>query len=319
MKFPLTLCTLAFFTTPSLFGYQDDYLEDNDTCATATPVAENVALFGSHSYNGLYVSKTDKDHYAFCVPPGSNVGVFAPFTHATADINLYLLLATSPECGTGSGTDELATGESTTNNESLTWFNTTGAPVELILEVSIPSSSIGDANTYNLVFSGIGNECYRTGTTFCDPANNNCSLRPTFLYGIPIVSGAGLLLMAEDGPFGQFGYFLVSRGMSSTGVMLSRGNFCLGGGTPFGRYNVAFPGSNLNSTGRFNNNGSTFSNLSNTGYPGGAGFIVPTTVPIAGAVSIMAGETWHFQLWHRDAACDMAGSSNFSNGLSVTF
>jgi len=47
----------------------------------------------------------------------------------------------------------------------------------------------------------------------------------------------------------------------------------------------------------------------------GSGFDVPATVPITGSPTISAGSTWHFQLWHREAA----GASNFSNGLSVTF
>jgi hypothetical protein len=32
----------------------------------------------------------------------------------------------------------------------------------------------------------------------------------------------------------------------------------------------------------------------------------------------LAGDTWHFQAWFRDTAA-AAGSSNFTNGLSVTF
>jgi hypothetical protein len=33
---------------------------------------------------------------------------------------------------------------------------------------------------------------------------------------------------------------------------------------------------------------------------------------------IVAGETWHFQYWHRDAVGGVAGA-NFSRGLSLSF
>ncbi|HPF13737.1 MAG TPA: hypothetical protein PLJ12_05680 [Planctomycetota bacterium] len=46
-----------------------------------------------------------------------------------------------------------------------------------------------------------------------------------------------------------------------------------------------------------------------------SGYDVPNTVPITGSPTIVAGSTWHFQLWHRENG----GASNFSNGLSVTF
>lgn len=31
-----------------------------------------------------------------------------------------------------------------------------------------------------------------------------------------------------------------------------------------------------------------------------------------------AGETWHFQAWHRDSG-SMGGTSNFTNGLEIVF
>ncbi|MEZ5974086.1 MAG: hypothetical protein R3E96_04340 [Planctomycetota bacterium] len=32
----------------------------------------------------------------------------------------------------------------------------------------------------------------------------------------------------------------------------------------------------------------------------GSGYDVPTSIPISGAGSISAGQTWYFQLWHRE-------------------
>ncbi len=51
----------------------------------------------------------------------------------------------------------------------------------------------------------------------------------------------------------------------------------------------------------------------------GKGYDVPIELPFTWfygeAIYVVPGQTWHFQLWHREAN----GSSNLSNGLSVTF
>ena len=87
----------------------------------------------------------------------------------------------------------------------------------------------------------------------------------------------------------------------------------IGGGNAFGRYNVTTGSGNLNSIGLFDTSGVLQNQVGTSTV--GSGFDVPLNVPIPGIGSIMTGETWHFQLWHREAA----GSSNFSNGLSVPF
>ncbi|MCA9003608.1 MAG: hypothetical protein KDB61_16915 [Planctomycetes bacterium] len=78
----------------------------------------------------------------------------------------------------------------------------------------------------------------------------------------------------------------------------------------FGRYNTTGA---LNSLGQFDNSG-TFISLGNTPL-GGTGYDVPSEIPVPSLPLIQSGETWNFQLWHRETG----GSSNFSNGLSVTF
>ncbi len=154
------------------------------------------------------------------------------------------------------------------------------------------------------------------GTPFCDPNENNSTGLPTVMtasFGTGV--GSDLSLESSQGPSGQFGYFLVGTASSEPGVMLtnSQGRLCLalGGGNSIGRYNVT--GTSFNSLGQFDAAGE-MQNLSGTSTSG-AGFDVPTTVPIAGSPTIMTGSTWHFQLWHRENG----GLSNFSNGLSVDF
>ena len=60
--------------------------------------------------------------------------------------------------------------------------------------------------------------------------------------------------------------------------------------------------------------GGTFQNLSGTSTSG-TGFDVPNQLPGPVGSTVMAGDTYHFQLWHREDG----GNSNFSNGFGFTF
>ena len=159
--------------------------------------------------------------------------------------------------------------------------------------------------------------CGGTGPpTFCDPNSPNSTGMPTVMTGATGSGvGSGLHLDASQGPPSQFGYFLVGTAVSDPGIMIpnSNGFLCLtlGGGNSLGRYNVG--GSQFNSLGQFDASGVLQNQVGTS--TSGTGYDVPTTVPIAGSPQIMTGETWHFQLWHRESG----GLSNFSNGLSVTF
>ena len=81
-----------------------------------------------------------------------------------------------------------------------------------------------------------------------------------------------------------------------------------------GRYNVA--GGQFNSIGMFDLNGRWTNPSGNSSI--GSGFDVPTSLPLTGTPTIQSGQTWHFQLWHRDTGTPMA-PQNFSNGWSVMF
>ena len=161
--------------------------------------------------------------------------------------------------------------------------------------------------------------------TFCDPANNNSSGGPAVLSG-SFGSGVGsdLHLSVSGGPLPladgsrMLGYFLVGNMNNAPGITLSDGQFCLVGlGGSFGRYNVG--GTDRNSVGFFDATGN-LQNIVGTGGTSGFGFDVPSDIEIAGfaPTTIMAGDTYHFQCWHRDTASG-SGHSNFSNGLTVAF
>ncbi len=285
----------------------DDAFEDNDDCATATPMGDGLTT-------GLVTQEPDLDNYAVTVPAGGTLDVTIYFTDALADVDLYLWEAASIDCGTGSTTANwLARGFSATNDETITWDNTSLVDVDYVIEVRTFTG--GGCNYYDLEIMGSTGSS-GGGVAFCNPANNNSTGLPTRLMGdMTATGGSGLHIEADQGPTGQFGYFLVGTGSSEPGIMLpmSAGRLCLavGGGNSIGRYNVT--GTQFNSLGSFNGSG-VLQNLVGTSSTG-TGYDVPSTLPLSGSPTIMPGSTWHFQLWHRENA----GSSNFSNGRSFTF
>ncbi len=155
----------------------------------------------------------------------------------------------------------------------------------------------------------------QAGVSFCTPFPNSTGT-PTALTGsFGNGVGSGLHLEVTDGVPGQFSYVLVGNEATS-GVLISNGVFCLVS-TPTARvfrYNIS--GGELNSSGNFDNQG-VFQNSVGTSLVG-SGFDVPDTIPASLFTPILAGSTWHFQVWHRDDPAG-AGTSTFSNGLSVTF
>jgi formylglycine-generating enzyme required for sulfatase activity len=159
------------------------------------------------------------------------------------------------------------------------------------------------------------------GTPFCNPMNVNSTGLSTTLTG-SWITGAGigggmsdLHLECTNGVPSELGYFLVSAGFSDPGgLVISNGLLCVGDATnAYLRYNVI--GTSSSSVGLFYASGVLVNFVSAS--TSGTGFDVPDEV--VGTPSVITdGSTWHFQVWHRDTP-GAAGSSNFSNGLSVTF
>ncbi|MFT5199338.1 MAG: hypothetical protein ACI87O_002007 [Planctomycetota bacterium] len=155
-----------------------------------------------------------------------------------------------------------------------------------------------------------------TGVPFCNPNNSNSTGFPAVLAGTTGSGvGSGLHLEITDGVPGQLAYLLAGN-EATVGIPVSNGQFCLVG-TPtasFFRYNVA--GTDMDSIGGFDASG-TWINVMGTSTTG-FGFDVPSTIPDSVPIPIVAGDTWHFQAWYRDTPAG-SGTSNFTNGLSVTF
>ncbi len=153
------------------------------------------------------------------------------------------------------------------------------------------------------------------GSIFCNPTFNSTAAKATLVGTTGSAVGANLHLEVDRGVPGEIGYFLAGNEVT-TGVAISGGMLCLiGTGTArVYRYNVA--GTISNSIGQFDGSG-VLQNIAGTSATG-TGFDVPDTIPGTVPLSILSGDTWHFQLWYRDTLAAQ-GSSNFSNGLSVTF
>ncbi len=119
-----------------LAGGSDDGFENNDTCAAAVSVGDGTA-------SNLVVKSTDEDWYSITLPAGNQLDVNLAFTHAYGDIDMKLFNA----CG---GT-QLAIAESATNNEALSYVNTSGSQQTLRLQVFLYSDT---RNGYALTISG---------------------------------------------------------------------------------------------------------------------------------------------------------------------
>lgn len=140
------------------------------------------------------------------------------------------------------------------------------------------------------------------GAAYCSPAVANSTGAPgrLELHGSAVAADNALSLEAEQLPPNSFGFFITSR---TAGFVVgpggSQGNLCLAGA--IGRYVGAGQIQNSGAGGHF----SYAPDLTLTPSP-------------AGFVSVMAGDTWNFQAWHRDAIGG-AATSNFTDAVALTF
>ena len=124
----------------------DDTLEQNDTCATAWPLAAGT-------YSGLVVKRLDEDWYAITVGAGSTLSGTFTYTHANGDIDLELYSS----CG---GTPVLIR-NGNVNNETLSYVNP-GATAVFYLRVFLATDT---RNEYSMVIS----------VPITGPSNDDCA------------------------------------------------------------------------------------------------------------------------------------------------
>lgn len=114
----------------------DDAVTTNNDCASAA--AGTVG-----SVTGLSVQFDVEDYWTYSVPAGQELTVDCLFLHSTADLDLRLF--DDGVCGTPT-----TSSGSTTDNEQVTYLNTTAAPVSVVLLVNIFQNS-GTCNDYDLI------------------------------------------------------------------------------------------------------------------------------------------------------------------------
>ena len=159
------------------------------------------------------------------------------------------------------------------------------------------SNATATVNFHNVEFATASGPI---GTNYCTAvANSTGTAGAMRASGSTIASTNDVTLTAENLPSNQFGIFVTSRtiGFSPGAGGTSNGNVCLGG--VIGRYIMG---------GQILATGSTGS------------FELPLDLNVTpqgnGVVSILAGETWHFQAWHRDG---VGLGSNFTDGIQIDF
>ncbi len=140
------------------------------------------------------------------------------------------------------------------------------------------------------------------GKSYCNPAVANSTGQPGRMSadGSEFASANDITLTASSLPPMSFGMLLASQGrgfMPMPGG--SQGNLCLGG--PIGRYQRAGQIQSSGAAGQI----ALALDLSQTPTPNGF-------------VAVQAGETWNFQMWHRDLVAGTA-TSNFTEGLEISF
>jgi hypothetical protein len=137
------------------------------------------------------------------------------------------------------------------------------------------------------------------GVPECGPAVLNSTGRPATIQAVGSVhlSDSAVRLVAQDLPNASNGYFLASLNAGFVpNAGNSQGTLCLGG--TIGRFNQQI---------QFSANDGFFSITVN-----------PNAIPQPnGAVPLLAGQTWRFQCWYRDA--NPNSTSNFTNATAVTF
>ncbi|MDG1490265.1 MAG: hypothetical protein P8M11_08770 [Planctomycetota bacterium] len=143
---------------------------------------------------------------------------------------------------------------------------------------------------------GTGETVYCMGAHTLNSVGQVAALATT---GSRVITANDLTLRASGLPGGSFGYFLNSlEHTAPTPLAIGQGVLCLGGG--IGRLNR--PGEILSAT------------------PAG---MVDLAIDLndlpspQGAVAVLPGDTWHFQLWYRDQ--NPTVTSNTSSALRIVF
>lgn len=268
-------------------NFIDDPWEDNDTLAQAVPLPTGLTT-------NLFIVAGDPDFYSLTIPAGQELQIQPVGLSGYHEFWLY-------------HSNGALVGP---RYNGVYYGPQSGSPLDVIVELRwFPGLAERDnCREYDLDVQFQPSD--PRFMSFCNPSAPNSAGRATILNGWVNAPqyGSRVTLGSFNGPFDQFGYFLVANQFADPGIPLGLGELCLTG--TIARYNVA--GSPLDSLGEYDHEG-IFQNVVGTGFFG-YGFIPPDDLPAPFGM-ILAGETWNFQVWHREPG----GQSHLSNGLSVQF
>jgi hypothetical protein len=271
----------------------DDALEENDDCASALPVPDSTHM-------NLFASLGDSDYYSVTVADGDTLTVNLTFAHLAGDIDGYIY----DPLACGDTLIFLDRGFSASDNEILSWDNTTGMEQTYIVGVVIYEFTSGpECNNYGMTIMGA--QPVEVGSNYCISSPNSVTPMGEFTGAIMSATGTTSVaandLVVSCGPMGAFQpviffYGTTKLGPGGNGLPFGEGLRCTGGDVvrffppgfsdPAGFYELA---------------------IDNT-----ANVVVTAPVPIADMA------TMHFQGWYRDP--DGGGTGfNLSDARTVTF
>ena len=170
---------------------------------------------------------------------------------------------------------------------------------ELILSYAISFEGAGAHMSLDLVHldTRFDGNCVDTiGTNYCQNEVNSTGFVATLIAtGSEMASQNDLTLQATQLPLNQFGYFVAGTAQGffpNPGG--SDGNLCLSGA--IARFNDVSQIRNSSTTGEFSVD------------------IDLTSIPTNPVQSVVAGQSWSFQCWHRDG-----NTSNFTDAVTIAF
>ena len=281
----------------------DDALEPNDDCSQALALAPGT-------YTDLVVFKNiSDDFFTVSVPDGGDLTVDVLFSTALGDIDCYLYDSSTVGTTCGDKANFLDNGFTGSDNEQMTWSNTTGSTQTYYIQVNLwDNAGNENCNDYDLVITVDSPTiatvmCVGDGTDGACPCGNESTLgagegcKNSLGAGSILTAAGSTSVAADDISFTvtqaratQPG--LLVQGSTVIGTAFKDGFFCMG--NPTERVEVVFTdGSGTGTTA-----GSVVTN----------GLITP-------------GVTRWYQMWNRDpgGVSPCGTGSNFSNGLEVTY
>lgn len=126
----------------------DDAFEDNDSCGTAASVSTGLTT-------DLQAVNGDLDYYTISVAPGEILTAVALFSDAQADLDMTLY---NSDC-----TVQLDSSGSVSDNEDVTWTNTTGVAADVVFRVFVfPAGTGTGCGNYELDVSLVPDPCLTT-------------------------------------------------------------------------------------------------------------------------------------------------------------